>query len=112
MPIGRSLGAMQASATRLITKWGGPASLIREGVKRDCIAAIGSYSPRERALVHEDAVRILIKAPLILPPDHKLDEIEFPKNSGKLYRIRVKPSGLASDGKTWIKYDCECLDGG
>jgi hypothetical protein len=103
---------MQASATRLIKRWGGPGgNLIRSGVKRKAFMAMGEWKPAERALVEEGAVRILVSAPQSIPPDYKLDLIEFPINSGMVYRI-VKPvRGERPDGVTVIKYDCECMEG-
>lgn len=103
---------LRASATRLIKSFGkGGGFIIRAGVKRPAFMAMSDWRPAERGMVEEGAVRILIAAPQTPEPDYKLDTLEFPKGSGKMYRI-IKPiGGERPDGAYVIKYDCECMAG-
>lgn len=94
-----------------IVRWGGgvgKGKLIRAGVARVATMAMVEYTPRERGLYLDGAVRFWISAlnvPAINVPDENLDTIQF---KGIGYKILLPPSGQQPDG-TWIAFDCNCM---
>jgi hypothetical protein len=85
-------------------------------VSRTATMGMNDYSPRERGLYVDGAVRFMISALGVAPgqePDPDLDLIEF---KGKRYRMVMKPTGSQPDG-SWIGFDVpavfvEFIDGG
>lgn len=109
---------MDFDASRLrwhahISRWGGGVDngfLVRGGIKRRVTIGLSEYSPRERALYVDGAVRFMISAlkdggttriPVDEVPDPERDIIEF---AGKQYKILMIPQGSQPDG-TWIAFD-------
>lgn len=94
--------ALQGSAGDMIARWGGPAQLLRGADLRPCIAAVLDYTPRGQQLILEGAERLLILAPLTIPPDHEQDKVV---KAGKLYSI-VQPVKGPRPADIAIYYDC------
>lgn len=109
---------MDFDASRLrwhahIARWGGGVDngyLIRSGIKRRVTMGLSEYSPRERGLFADGAVRFMISAlknggteriPLDEVPTPDLDVIEF---AGRRFNILMLPQGAQPDG-TWIAFD-------
>jgi hypothetical protein len=65
---------MALRAGTLISRWGGPAFLLRGSALRDCTAVTLEYKPRGQGLALDDARQVLIAAPLDVPPDHEQDK--------------------------------------
>jgi hypothetical protein len=94
-----------------IARWGGGQNkgfLVRNGVKRPATMAMIEYTPRERGLFADGAVRFWISALGVVPvnyPNEELDTIQF-KSIG--YKIILPPAGQQPDG-SWIAFDCSCM---
>lgn len=99
----------QASATRIIKRWGGPVkgSIVRAGVKRSAWMARLEYKPAERALVIDGAciIRIAVEG-VSVEPDQELDYLEY---NGKKYRILSPVTGPRPNG-TVIFWDCSSVE--
>lgn len=94
-----------------IARWGGGQNngkLNRSGVLRIATMAMTEYTPRERGLFADGAVRFWISALRVVPAnyvDENLDTIQF---KGIGYKIILPPAGQQPDG-TWIAFDCTCM---
>lgn len=95
--------AMAARAADMIARWGGPCQLLRDGVLRDCTAAVLDYTPRGEGLALRGTKRALIAAPMAIEPHHEHDE--FIQN-GKRYAI-VQPVKGPRPSTSVIYYDAE-----
>lgn len=95
------LKGMQKRAAAHIKRWGGPGFLIRDGVKRSCFIGKAEYSWKERDLVEEGQERFVVAAPIAIPPEYKLDDVQF---AGKLYTILKPVIGERPNGVIVIKY--------
>lgn len=100
--------AMASRAGAIISRYGKPAQLLRDGVVRDCTAAILGHSPRARALQLEAAEQMLIAAPLAVEPDHELDKVVF---GTKLFAI-VAPVKGPRPADIAIYYDLDVVHEG
>ena len=96
-----------------IVRWGGGVNngfLVRNGVKRIATMAMLEYTPKERGLFADGAVRFWVSAVSIYNvevkwPNHELDVVEFKK---RRYKILLPPAGQQPDG-TWIAFDLSCM---
>jgi hypothetical protein len=85
------IAGRQASAHRMIQRWGGVGYLIRNGVQRACTMARMEYSPRERGLYADKSSRIRVSMiGLAVLPDHEQDEVIY---KGERYKILQLPEG-------------------
>lgn len=96
---------MAKRAGAMIARWGKKAKLLRDGVERDCVAAVLDYNPRARQLSLEGAERVLIAAPLDIPPDHEKDKLI---HGGRLYQIPTPVKG-PRPGDVAIFYDADIV---
>lgn len=99
---------MAEHAAAMIRDWGSAAKLVRNGVERDCFAAVLDYNPRARgqaALQLEGAERALIAAPLAIPPDFEQDKLA---HGGKLYQIPTPVKGPRPAGVV-VFYDADVI---
>lgn len=75
--------------------------------------ALAEYTPRERGLFLDGAVRFWVSALTSAGanvaaadyPNHELDILQF---KSRRYRILMPPSGPHPDG-TWIAFDLSCM---
>jgi hypothetical protein len=94
-----------------IVRWGGGTNngkLVRAGASRFATMAMVEYTPRERGLFADGAVRFWISAMNVTAvnvPDENLDVLQF---KGRQYKIILPPAGQQPDG-TWIAFDCSCM---
>lgn len=96
----------QASADRMIKRWGLASFLVRADVKRPCFAARQEYKPSEVGLFEIGTERFYISAlNLPVPPDHEQDKLLF---NGNLYSITQKPTGPRPNGMVMF-YDCNVM---
>jgi hypothetical protein len=96
----------QASASRIIQRWGGAGYLVRAGVRRPIICARLEYNAKERGLFQDGAERILVSAKgLTIAPDQNLDTVIFAKRE---YRIVEPPLGPRPAGIV-IFYDLSVI---
>lgn len=80
--------------------------LRRDGVDRTCTVAIVEYSPREKGLVLDEAMRALVSTlELSEPPDHERDLLI---HMGKSYRL-VAPDVGPRPGGVPIFHDLQVL---
>lgn len=101
-----NIKAKQASAHRMIQRWGGIGYLIRNGVKRVATMARMEYSPRERGLYLDRSSRIRISAiGLAVAPDHEQDTIQY---QGEAYKIILPVEGPRVTG-VFVFYDCNSM---
>lgn len=94
----------QATATRIIKRWGGPKQgyFIRAGARRPAWMARLEYKPEERDLYVDGAERLYVSVEgLKIAPEQELDFIEY---GGFNYRILKPPLGPRPNG-TVIYYD-------
>lgn len=90
-----------------IARWRGGQNLdklVRAGVSRPATMAMSNYSPRERGLYLDGAVRFQISALNVVAanvPDPERDVIHF---VGKMYKILMPPQNPMPDG-TFIAFD-------
>lgn len=96
---------MARRAGAIIKRWGTPAKLLRGTALRDCTAAILGNSPRARALAMEEALQVLIAAPLTTVPDHEQDHLIL---DGKKYAIVAPVKGPRPGGQN-VFYDCDVV---
>ena len=90
----------------MIRRWGGPAFLERDGVRRPCVAARQEYKPQEVALFEIGSERMYVSAKnLAVPPDPQLDKLIF---NGKRYSITQEPKGPRPNGMVMF-YDCNVM---
>lgn len=98
-----SIKGRQASAHRMIQRWGGIGYLVRAGVQRAATMARLEYSPRERGLFQDKTSNIRISVVgLATPPNHELDTIIY---KGESYTILLPVSGPRVT-EEFIYYDC------
>jgi hypothetical protein len=96
----------QASAHRMIQRWGGIGYLVRGGVQRAATMARMEYSPKERGLFGDKASRIRISViGLAIAPDHEQDMILY---KGEEYNILTPVEGPRPTG-VFIYYDCNSI---
>jgi hypothetical protein len=96
----------QASAHRMIQRWGGIGYLIRDGVQRAATMARMEYTPRERGLFGDKASRIRISAiGLAVAPHHELDTILY---EGEEYKILDEVTGPRVTN-VFVYYDCNSM---
>jgi hypothetical protein len=100
-------------ADRQIRRWGkGCISfLVRDGVKRPCIAARAEYKPTERGLYLDGSERFYVSSlGLVVEPNHELDLLEFkPKGqAARRYRITMPSGGPRPNGLV-IYHDLNCM---
>ena len=94
-----------------IAKWGGGVNkgvLIRGTTRRPATMAMLEYTPKERGLFADGAVRFWVSALNVQEanyPSHELDILEFKK---RRYKILLPPAGQQPDG-TWIAFDLSCM---
>jgi len=96
-----------------IAKWGRGVNnglLVRNGTPRPATMAMLEYTPKERGLFADGAVRFWVSALHIYNveanwPDNELDVVEFRQ---RRYRILRPPSGQQPDG-SWIAFDLSCM---
>lgn len=94
-----------------IVRWGkGPnnGALIRGTTRRVVTLAMVEYTPRERGLFQDGAVRFWMSALNVAEaniPDHEQDILEFRK---RRYKILLPPVGQQPDG-SWIAFDLSCM---
>ena len=100
------IAGRQASAHRMIQRWGGIGYLVRNSVQRAATMARMEYSPRERGLFGDKASRIRVSViGLATPPDHEQDTIIY---KGEEYKILTPVEGPRVTG-VFIYYDCNCM---
>jgi len=85
----------QQTAHRQIARFGGPAKLRRNGVDRDCTAAVVDFDPKDRNLILDGARRVLVSplhngAPLAIPPNHEQDLLIY---KGEVLMLVQPPRG-------------------
>lgn len=103
---GFNFARSQSTALRIISRWGRPSQLERDGTRRACRAAVLDYKPRDQDLITPGAVRCLIAAKgLTIAPDREQDVLIF---NGKRYRFSAPIRG-PKPNDTPIFYDCEVL---
>lgn len=101
-----SIAGRQASAHRMIQRWGGIGYLVRSGVQRAATMARMEYSPKERGLFQDKSSNIRISViGLALAPDHEQDQIIY---KGEVYNILLPVSGPRVTGE-FIYYDCNSI---
>jgi hypothetical protein len=89
------------SAHSMISRWGGPALLRRNGVDRPCVVGELDFTPVERQLILSGGRRFLCSAltatgaDLDPIPHHELDVLVF---KGEVMRILMPPKGPRPDG--------------
>ena len=102
-----------------IARWGqgvNNGKLVRSGTERIATMAMVEYTPRERGLFLDGAVRFWVSALLVtggvlsdVPPegvpDETLDVVLF---HGVTYKILLPPAGQQPDS-TWIAFDLNCM---
>lgn len=103
----------RTTCDKQIRRFGGAsattAKLVRNDVKRSCVAARLEYTPRERGLYEDKSSRILISALSVSEvdaPDNELDMIEY---GGDLYRILRPVEGFRQGAGTILFYDCNVM---
>lgn len=99
----------QASATRMIKRWGGPVKgfIVRNGVKRAAWMARLEFKPSERALVIDGACRFYIATEgVTVGPEQGPDHLEY---KGKTYRI-VAPVSGPRPNDTIMYYDATVVE--
>lgn len=100
------IAGRQASAHRMIQRWGGIGYLVRGGEQRACTMARMEYTPRERGLFGDKASRIRISViGLAVAPDYEQDTILY---KGEEYNILTPVEGPRVTG-VFIYYDCNCM---
>jgi len=96
---------MQKAAGDMIRDWGAPAKLLRGASTRECFGAVLDYTPRTQGLALEGSQRMLMVAPLAIPPDHEHDKLIW---KGGLYQLPSPVKGPRPGGPT-VFYDFEVL---
>jgi hypothetical protein len=100
------IAGRQASAHRMIQRWGGVGYLVRSGVQRVATMARMEYTPRERGLYGDKASKIRISTiGLATAPDHELDTIIY---KGEEYNIILPVEGPRVTG-VFVFYDCPAM---
>lgn len=85
---------MAARAGALIARWGAPGYLLRGNALRDCTTAVLDHKPRARGQELEVGDRVLLAAPLDVPPDHERDKLIMGKEGDwRLYQIMEPVTG-------------------
>lgn len=98
----------QATALRLIKRWGAKGSLRRDGVDRDAWIAIIDFGSRDRDLIEMGYKRCLIAAKgLTEEPDRNADLVVF---KGKVWRFAgpirsTRPNGIPAFYECEVSYD-------
>lgn len=101
---------MAARAADHIARWGGPAKLLRNGTTlRDCTAAFLDYNPRGEGLGLREAARLLIAAPLAIPPDHEVDEVILTEGGRTARYAIVAPVKGPRPGGIAVYFDCDIV---
>jgi hypothetical protein len=96
----------QASAHRMIQRWGGIGYLVRGNTQRAATMARLDYTPKERGLYGDKASRIRVSViGLAVPPDHEQDTILY---KGEEYHILTPVEGPRLTG-AFIYYDCNSM---
>ena len=100
------IAGRQASAHRMIQRWGGIGYLIRGSEQRVCTMARMEYSPRERGLYADLTSRIRISMiGLATLPDHEQDEVIY---KGERFKILLPPEGPQVTG-VFVYIDLNCI---
>lgn len=94
MPIDHNKEALRAAS--MIKRRGVASKLSRNGVLRDCVAAMLEFSPSGKGLNLDEVSRFLVAAPLAIPPDHERDKLIF---NGAVYQLTApvrgpRPAGI------------------
>lgn len=96
----------QASAHRMIQRWGGIGYLVRNGEQRAATMARMEYTPKERGLFGDKASRIRISViGLAVAPDHEQDTILY---MGEQYNI-ITPVEGPRITDAFVYYDCNSM---
>jgi hypothetical protein len=101
------MGGRQASAHKMIARWGGVGKLVNATDStqfRTATMARMDYTPKEREKLAVDAeTRLRISAVgLVTPPDMDNEYIVY---AGKTFKILMPPAGPSSDGAAFAFWD-------
>lgn len=100
------IAGRQASAHRMIQRWGGIGYLVRGATQRACTMARMEYQPRERGLYADLSSRIRVSMiGLAVLPDHEQDEVLY---KGERYKILLPPEGPKVTG-VFVYIDLNCM---
>lgn len=101
-----SIAKRQASAHRMIQRWGGIGYFVRAGAQRAATMARMEYTPKERGLYEDKSSKIRVSVVgLVTPPDHELDVVLY---MGEEYKIILPVEGPRVTNE-FIFYDCICM---
>lgn len=96
---------MAARAGALIARWGAPGYLLRGTTLRTCVTAVLDHNPRRRGEELEVSERVLLAAPLTIPPEHDRDKLIMGTSGNwKLYQI-TEPVKGPRPGQVVIYYE-------
>lgn len=96
----------QASAHRMIQRWGGIGYLVRGGVQRAATMARIEYTPKERGLFDDKTSRIRVSViGLAVPPDHEQDTVLYKGEQSNI----IRPVSGPRITDAFIYYDCETV---
>jgi len=94
-----------------IVRWGGGVNnghLIRASVERPMTMAMVEYTPRERGLFLDGAVRFWVSALNVTAANVPNNDVDVLRFKGVTYKILLPPAGQQPDS-TWIAFDLSCM---